>query len=309
MIFVYIENHSFLTKLIQYLKLANINYTTDLNIDFSYILVAELNSKTQRFIEEHPNKKIIFMTHLEENKILYHFNSNTKRSKIYKKRYHSFLKKCYKLLVSLPYFKELFYNSCNQIDIVPFELPIINISRNTKDIYNKYHLNKRRKKIIIIDFYYDYIIYIYELTHKYPKYDFIYLGYKPIYALTKKENSVLNDLPSNITYIPYIDLNIYSDLCKVSQMVIDFSSYLLDRSYLYMTLLLKRKLLIYDNCLYNNFLIPSKHCYLFKTKDELFLRINKIIDERVMNLTEVGYDFIINFTFDEIIKKYRETLQ
>ena len=309
MIFVYIENHSFLTKVIQYLELANIHYTTDLNMDFSYILVAELNSKTLKFIEEHPNKKIIFMTHLEENKILHHFNSNTKRSKIYKKRYHTFLKKCYKLLVSLPYFKELFYGSCNQIDIIPFELPIINISRNTKDIYSKYDLSKRRKKIMIIDFYYDYITYMYELAYKYPKYDFIYVGYKPIYMLTKKENSILKDLASNITYIPYIDLNIYSDLCKVSHMVIDFSSYLLDRSYLYMTLLLKKQLLIYDNCLYNKFLTPSKHCYFFKTKDELFLRINKIIDERVMNLTEVGYDFVINFTFDEIIKKYRESLQ
>jgi len=309
MIFVYIDEYAFLTKVIDYLKRANIQYTTDLNVDFSYILLAELNSKTLKFIEEHPDKKIIFMTHLEENKILHHFSSNNKRSKTYRNRYHSFFHKCHKLIVSLPYFKTLFNKDCSQIDIIPNCLPIINISRNTKDIYDKYELRKRRKKIIVIDLYYDYLSYMYELGFRYPKFDFIYVGYKFKYLLTKKEKSILNDMTANVTYISYIDYNIFSDLCKVSYLIIDFNSYLLDRTYLYMTLLLKKQLLLYDVSLYQDFLIPSKHCYLFKDKEELFLRMDKIIDTRVLNLTENGYDLIKNFTMYEIVKKYRESLQ
>lgn len=309
MIFVYIEDYSFLTRVIYYLKKANINYTTDLDSDFSYILVAQVNAKTLKFIDEHSDKKIIFMTHLEEEKIYHHFNSNNKYSKTHKNRYHSFFHKCYKLLVSLPYFKMILKNDCSQIDIIPFELPIINISRNTKDIYNKYDLSKRRKKILIIDLYYDYLSYIYELGIRYPKYDFIYVGYKSKYLLTKKEKSILNDMTSNISYISYIDLNIYSDLCKISYIVIDFCSYLLDRSYLYVSFLLKKSLLLYDSSLYQDFIIPSKHCYIFKDKEDLFLRIDKIINERVMNLTEIGYDLIKKFTMEEIVKKYRESLQ
>jgi len=67
-------------------------------------------------------------------------------------------------------------NDCIKIDVIPNELPIINISRNTKDIYDKYELRKRRKKIIVIDLYYDYLSYMYELGFRYPKFDFIYVG-------------------------------------------------------------------------------------------------------------------------------------
>lgn len=309
MIFVYIENHSFLSKVIQYLKNADIPYTTDLNKDFSYILLAELNSKTIKFVDQYSDRRVIFMTHLEENKIFHHFISNQKRSRTSRNRYHSFFHRCYKLIVSLPYFKTLFKNDCNQIDVIPFELPMINISRNTKDIYEKYHLSKRRKKIIVIDFYYEYISYMYDMVVRYPKFDFIYVGYQSSYLLTKKEDGMLNDLSSNVFYIPYIDFNMFSDLCKVSYMVIDFTSYLLDRAYLYMTFLLKKQLLLFDVSLYEDFLVPSKHCYMFKTKEELFLRMDKIIDERVMNLAEVGYDLIHTFTMNEITKKYRELLQ
>lgn len=309
MIFVYIENYSFLTKVIDYLNKAGINYTTDLDSDFSYILLAEINSKTLKFIEEHPGRKIIFMTELEESKILYHFTSDKKSSKNYRNRYLSFISKCHKLIVSMPYFKGLFSKYCKQIEVIPNSLPIINISRTTKDIYDKYNLSKRRKKIIVIDLYYDYLSYIYELGIRYPKYDFIYVGYKSKYLLTKKEKIILNDITSNISYISYIDFNIYSDLCNISYLIIDFNSYKVDRDYLYITLLLKKQLLLYDVSLYHDFLVPSKHCYFFKDKDELLMRLDKIINIRVMNLSENGYDLIKRYTVDEIVKKYRESLE
>lgn len=309
MIFVYIENYSFLTKVIDYLKRSDIHYTTDMDTDFSYILIAELNNKILKLIDEYPDKKVIFMTHLEENKILRQFTSNHKRSRTSRNRYHLFFHRCYKLIVSLPYFKNLFHNDCSLIDVIPIPLPIINISRNTKDIYDKYQIRKRRKKIVVIDVYYDYLSYMYDLGVRYPKFDFIYVGYKSKYLLTKKEKVILNDMTSNVSYISYIDFNIFSDLCKVSYLVIDFNSYLLDRTYLYMTILLKKQLLLYDVSLYEDFLVPSKHCYLFKSKDELFMRLDKIINTRVMNLTENGYDLIKGYTMSEIVKKYRESLQ
>lgn len=309
MIFVYIENHYFLTKVIQYLTDAGIKYTTDLNIPFSYILVVSLNSKILKFIDEYPDKKVIFMTHFEENKILSYFSSNSKRSRLYQKLYHSFCNRCYKLIVSLPYFKTIFKYDCKKIDVIPIELPDATIKRNTKYIYDKYNFNKKRKKIVVIDLFYKNISYVHDISINYPKFDFIYIGYKPIYLFTNKEKTLFNTLPSNIIYIPYIDLDIFSDLCRISYMVIDFDSYLLDRVYLYTIFLLRKQLIIYDSYLYRDFLVPSKHCYFFKTIDELILRIDKIIDMRVMNLTEVGYDLIKVFKSDEIIKKYRESLQ
>ena len=141
MIFVYIDNHNFLTKVIQYLNDAGVKYTTDLNVSFSYILVTSLNSKTLKFIDEYPDKKIIFITHLEENKIFNYFSSNSKRSRLYQKLYHSFCNRCYKIIVSLPYYKAIFKYDCKKIDVIPLELPNINIKRNMKPIYDKYNFN------------------------------------------------------------------------------------------------------------------------------------------------------------------------
>lgn len=308
MVLVYIENYSFLTKIVYYLKRAGFNYTTDMNLSYDYILIAEINSKTKKLIEEHPDKNFIFITHLEEAKIYNYFNSTSKRSNMYKNKYRKFFNKCYKLIVSLPYFKNLLKNYCMKIDVIPNEIPIVNISRNTRDIYYKYTLSKRKKKIIIIDLYYKNLNYIYELATRYSKYEFIYIGYASNYLLPKKDRDILYKLPSNIVLISYINEYIFSDLCKVSYMVIDFDSYLLGINYLYISLILKKYLIVYDNLLYKDLFVPSKHCYYFENKNELFLRVDKIINNRVMNLSDVGYDLIKSFTLEEVLKKYRETL-
>ncbi len=309
MIFVYIENYSFLTKVINYLKYSDISYTADPNIFYSSILIAEINNKTIKLMEDNPDKNFIFITYLEESKIFHHFNSNNKRSRTFRNKYHIFFRKCHKLIVSLPYYKNILKSDCSDIVIIPQELPIINISRSTKDIYQKYSLNKRKKKIIVIDLHYKNLDYLYNLAIRYSKFEFIYIGYESNYLLTKKYNSILYKLPSNIICFPYIDINIFSDLCKVSYMVIDFDSYLFGSDYIYMSLLFKKYFLLFDNRLYKDLLIPSKHCYYFDSKEELFLRIDKIISDRVMNLSEIGYDLIKNFTFNYIVKKYREYLQ
>jgi len=309
MMFVYIEDHFFLTKVIYYLKQADIRYTTDSTLPYSSVLLAEINNRTIKLIEENPDKNFIFITYLEENKIFHHFTSVHKRSRSFKNRYHHFFQKCNKLIVSLPYFKDILIRDCHNIDVVPYEIPVINISRNTKDVYQKYDLNKRKKKIMVIDLYYKNLKYIDSLANKYSKIEFIYVGYQPNYLLTKKEQLILRKLPDNIIFVSYFDKNIFSDLCKVSFMVIDFDSYLLDRDYLYMILVFKKHLLLFDNLLYKNLLIPSKHCYFFDTVESLILRIDKVINERVMNLTGIGYDLIKEFTLEQIIKKYRESLK
>ena len=70
--------------------------------------------------------------------------------------------------------------------------------------------------IILIDLFYKNISYILDISINYPKFDFIYIGYKPFYLFTNKEKKIFNRLPSNVIYIPYIDLNTFSDLCMVS---------------------------------------------------------------------------------------------
>lgn len=306
MILLYMENKNLMAKIITYLDNTKLNYTTDINEEYEFILVADLKQKTIDFIKEKfkLNKKIIFITYLEEDKIYNSFKKNNKNSKIYLKKLYSVLRICYKIITSLPYFKkELSVNIKKTIEIIPREIPIINISKNNKDIYNKYNINKRKKKILLIDLNYKYINECYDLATLYPKYEFIYLGFEPDYNLPLKLKNLLHNIPKNVKKIRNHDLNIYSDLCKISYLVINFNSDI-DINYLYTTMLFKRQLLMIEDNIYDDYFINSKNIYLFDNKDELFLKIKKITSERLANLTDNGYELIRNNNYYELSKLY-----
>lgn len=294
MILVYIENKEILTKTISYLENANINYVTDINLEYEYILLAEVNNKILKLIEKKKNKKIIFITYLEEENIL-----NNKISEKLKK----LLNKSYKIVVSLPSIKKnLKKVTKNEIVIIEHELPIISISKSNSDIYNKYKISRRKKKIVLFDFDYNNIEIIYELAHQYKKINFVYVGFKPDYLLKEKQKDLLNNMPKNITYIKYYNFNILCDISKISYLIISFNT--IDINYLYMILLFKKQLLIKENNKYEDYLINSKNSYIFKDNKDLLIRLNKILDNRVSNLTDNGYLLIKNNTFNEITKKY-----
>lgn len=297
MILVYIENKELLTKTINYLEGSRLSYTTDLKVDFEYLLVAEANNKIINFIDNHDlkNKKLIFITYLEEEKILL----NKINDKLFK-----LLSNCYKIIVSLPSIKEILNKKIkNDIIIIEKEIPIINISKSNSDIYNKYKISKRKKKILLLDSDYNNIQIAHELALKYNKINFIYVGFKSDYLIKNKELNLLYNLPKNVSCVKYYDFNILSDLVKISYLVINFEE-LLEINYLYMILLFKKQLLMKESTLYKKYLINSKNCYLFKDNKDLMIRLNKIIESRVSNLTDNGYLLIKNNTFNDIVKKY-----
>lgn len=113
---------------------------------------------------------------------------------------------------------------------------------------------------------------------------------------------------SNVTFVKYVDETIFSDVCKVSNYVIYYESFIKSKNYIYIPLLLKRSLLVEDILWYQDFLINSKNAYLFKNNDSLYLKFSKILENRVMNLTENGYELVISNNYPSIIKKYSEYL-
>ncbi|MDD3453127.1 MAG: hypothetical protein PHN42_02475 [Bacilli bacterium] len=302
MLLIYIENKDLLSKIINYLDHTSIKYTTNLKDNYDYILLAEISKKT---IELSYEKKIIFITYLIENKIYLNYNSKNKKNNIYKNNLNNFFNKCFQIITSNNYIKEMINKNFNKNTVtIEHILPDVKISKN---IYNKYKLNKR-KKILLIDINYQHIKDLYLLCYLYPKYDFIYIGYKPSYLMKKKDIENLNNLPNNVIYIKYYDLNIYSDLCKISELVINYEDINLDIKYLYTILLLKKQLLIKESRYFDNFLLDNKNCYFFKDNKELILKIKKIFNNRITNLTSESYELIKNNTFDEIVKKFNKYL-
>lgn len=308
MLLVYIENKNLLTKMLSYLDELDLNYTTDINSNYDTLLIAEPSKKINEFISK-INKNIIFITNLEEYKIIKHHQGKGKNSKNYFINLTKILNRCSRIIVTMPSIKNILEKTVKrEIIIIEKEIPIINISKSNKDIYDKYGISKRKKKILILDDNYEYVNYVYELASNYPKFEFIYIGYESTYLLNEKNKELIDVMPKNVVKIKYIDLNIYSDLCKISDINI-LLNYDINYEYLYTILLFKKQLLVKESYYYEDYLINSKNSYIFKNKEELLLRFKKIIDERVSNFTEVGYDLIKNNTRKDILKKYNSYLR
>ena len=145
---------------------------------------------------------------------------------------------------------------------------------------------------------------LYELSYIYSKYEILYIGYMPNYMLKKKDIETIGGLPNNIKFIKYIDEYIFTELCKLSKIIINFENIELDYKYLYIILLLKKQLLIKDDLYYINYLVDNKNVYTFDNKDELILKLKKILDDRIMNLTDNAYELISEYKGNELSKKF-----
>lgn len=296
MILVYIENKELLTKIISYLDKTELKYTTDFNSEYDYIIISSFRNKILNFINNInlKNKKIIYLTYLDEDKII-----NNKMNE----EYYNLLDKCYKIIVSLPSIKKFLETKIkSNISIIEKELPIININKKDSDIYNRYNISKRKKKILLLDFNYKNIDTIYEIAINNSNYNFIYVGFKSDYQINNKSLTLLYNMPNNVTMIKYYDFSILTDLIKLSYLIINFEKINIDN--IYMIFLLKKQLLTKYDKLYEDYLINSKNSYIFKNKKELILRLNKILNNRVANLSDNGYFLIKDNTFNNIVKKY-----
>lgn len=297
---IYIENKELLTKILSYLDYNNKNYTLDINSEYEYVVIADINKKS---LEIANGKKIILIAYLLEEKIYRVFTKNNKQNREFKNRLIRNIDSFYKVIVSLEAIKRLLLTKTStNIITINYEIPTINLTNN-KYLYDTYKIKKRRKNILFIDFEYEGLNNIYNLSLKYPKYNFIYLGFKPYYNMTKKEKSIIDKLPDNIYKIKYYDLNIFCDVLKISDFIINESNIMLDIKYLYAIFILKKRFLTKNNILIHD-LIDSKHLYVYDDTKELMIKFSKIMEDRLANITENAYDYICDNTFTLISKKY-----
>ncbi len=306
---LYIENKNLLGKLMEYLK--DTRYTTDLEESYDTVIFAEISPRIQKFIEREKEKKkrIVFLSYLEENKIYIQSKLQNKSSKLYMRKIASVCSISDLIITSLPFFKNLLKQDYKcQIEVIEKELPILNISKATNDIFKKNHLNRRKKRFLLIDLDYHFLSYAKELAFKYPKSEIIYIGYRQNYLLSSRDKKTLKELPENIKFIYYYDLVTLTDFVQISDMIISFEDVNFKQEYLYIIFLLKKEFMMKQSLLYEDYLINSKNIYTFKTKDGLLKKLDKIEYDRLANLTDNAYDLIKNCTFEKTKEKFEKYL-
>lgn len=284
MVLVYIEDRILAGTIITYLEQMKIKYTTSFSQEIKYAIVAEINKKT---IEIMNQTKTIFIAYLEENKIQEKFVKENKINRQYKNKIISILNQCTKVVVSMPYFKK----------IIPLKTDIVVIPKEVVKL--DFVKTKKGKSILFCDNDYNNLEMMYEIANQYSKYKFFYIGYKN--KLSLKEKAILNKMPNNVIFVKNFSILTYIELVKDCYLVINNN---IDLMYSFVSIMLKKHLILKDNPYYEDYFIPSKDCYFYDDLKTLCLKMNKIIDRRVSNLSEDAYDKFAKINCKYVAIKY-----
>ena len=299
---IYIENDYYLKRIIYLHKRSEIPFTTDFNDNYSNLIVAEVSDKVLNIVKRSSKKgkKVVFLFHLEEARFCYYHTKNAKSSESYNNKLYDILKYASEIIVSLPYFKDVLSQKIvKNISVIPRVNPMVN-SINKRGLYKKYNLKRNKRRILVIDNNYKYLEWIYKLAIKKSSFDFIYITYTPKYSLTNKKRQLLNNLPDNIKLEIEYPSDTFFELLELSSMVIYLSD-LNNYNYLVISLLKKKILFIKNFFAFESYLINSKNCYIFDSIDQLNLKMDKILANRIANLSNNGYDLIKNNTYSQIV--------
>ena len=303
MIFIMIENKNLLSKIVSYFDHAKVKYTTNPNVDYDYYVVAELNQRILKRIKENTSnkKKIIFITYLEEYKIIEFNDSNSVRANTYNNLLNSVLNQCYLVIVSLPSFKSILKKHVKtKIEIVEKETPSL----------IKFRTNKPSKNsCLIIDTYYSKLERINEIANKFPKINFQVLGYVPDYLLSSKNINIVNNFPPNIKIIKNCSIFEYMTLVSKNNIIVYCENNIRDHNNLLYIILQKKQPLIKNSVAYNKYFINSKNMYLYNDSKDFIFKLTKILNNKVTNISTDAYLLIKDNNFEKISYKLKEILK
>ena len=276
MIFIMIENKNLLSKIVSYFDHAKVKYTTNPNVDYDYYVVAELNQRILKRIKENTSnkKKIIFITYLEEYKIIEFNDSNSVRANTYNNLLNSVLNQCYLVIVSLPSFKSILKKHVKtKIEIVEKETPSL----------IKFRTNKPSKNsCLIIDTY---------------------------YSKLERINEIANKFTTNIKIIKNCSIFEYMTLVSKNNIIVYCENNIRDHNNLLYIILQKKQPLIKNSVAYNKYFINSKNMYLYNDSKDFIFKLTKILNNKVTNISTDAYLLIKDNNFEKISYKLKEILK
>lgn len=291
---VYIENKEFLAKIVTYLDFENINYTFDVFSHFDCLIISQFNKKTLELIEK--SKRVIYIAYLDEIKLYNNYLKKNKKASLYISKMKENFSKCNVVITSLPFFKKVL--NCKKIMVIPYENLCVGLCKNKI-------FNIRKKVITIIDSNYKYLDYYFDLIHN-SNLNYELIGFNS--DLSKRDKSLLNDLPKNLNLIKYCNERILQNYINNSQLIIYFDNIIESSNYLNICLNLKKNILLLDSELCNDYLIDNKNIYLFSLNN-FEKKFNRIIKNRVCNLGVEGYNLVKENTFKKIADKFCKLLK
>lgn len=326
-IFLYTENEklvgkSGLGKAIKHqmkaLELVGVDYTTNPKDDYDILHINTYfpASYATALLAKKRGKKIVYHAHSTEEDYKDGFVLAKETAKQFKK----WLIRCYSLgdVIVTPtlYSKKLLdtYGMDRQIYAISNGIEIDKFKRNKllgQKFRETYGYKKQDKVIIGIGLYIERkgIVDFVELAKRMPDYKFIWFGYSPLAAATKAVKKAVNTKLDNLIFAGYVE----------SEMIIGAMSGC--DLYLFPTLeetegipaieacACKCKTLIRDIPVFDGWLEDGVNVYKAKDIDDFELKIPKIINGELPDLTEVAYKVALDRSLEVVGKQLKEVYE
>lgn len=304
------------------LELAGVEYTTDLKDDYDILHINTYYPYSYEVVKKAKKngKKIVYHAHSTEEDFRNGFILSKQISPMFKK----WLIKCYSLgdVIVTPtmYSKKLLegYGIDKKIYAISNGIEINRFKRNEelgKKFRDTYNYTKDDKVIIGIGLYIERkgIVDFVELAKRMPEYKFIWFGYSPLIASTKAVRDAVNTKLPNLCFAGYVE----------SEMIIGAMSGC--DLYIFPTLeetegipiieacACRCKALIRDIPVFDYWLEDGVNVYKAKDVDEFEIKIKKIINNELPDLTneayKVAYDRRLELVGEQLKKVYEEVLK
>jgi len=303
------------------LKENKIEYTTDPKDDYDIIHINYYGPKSYALAKKakKEGKKVVYHAHSTEEDFKNSFILSNQIAPAFKK----WLITCYTLgdviLTPTPYAKKLLKNYGIEVPIIDISNGIdVSFFEKNEKLGEKFRKNfgyKKSDKIIMgVGLYIERkgILDFVELAKSLPEYKFIWFGYSPLAASPVKIREAVNTKLDNLIFAGYVE----PEILKGAYSGCDL--------YLFPTLEETEGIPIMEACaaripalirdipVFNEWLIDGVNVYKAKDIDEFKIKIKKILEGELPNLTNEGYKVACSRDIKKVGKKliniYKEVL-
>ncbi|HBY19757.1 MAG: glycosyl transferase family 1 [Clostridiales bacterium GWE2_32_10] len=299
----------------------NIAYTTDCNDDFDIVHINTLGPKSYLLARKNKKlgKKVIIHAHSTEEDFRNSFVGSNLASKIFKKWIITVYSLADQLITPTPYSKRILLSYglnpnieyiSNGIDLKYFKKDIA-LGQTFRE---KYGFTKEDKIVIAVGLPIERkgILDFVELAKRLPKYKFVWCGHVNSLYLPAKVKKVLKNHPKNVHFLGYVEKEMMRGAYSGSDLFITLSYEECEGIVLLEALASRQKVLIRDIGAYEGWMSDGVNCYMAKDNNEFEEKIVGLVENRLEDLSEKGYEVVkerdITKIGEKLISIYEETL-
>lgn len=280
----------------------NIPYTTNPNDDYDIVHINFYGPKSYLMAKKarKNGKKVIYHAHSTEEDFRNSFKFSNQIAPLFK----WWICKCYRLgdhiITPTPYSKRLLEGyGLSNISAISNGIDTEFFKKDDKlgsDFRKRYGFNKNDKVIMAIGLYLERkgILDFVELARRLPEYKFIWFGYTDLNLVPKKISDAVNTKLPNLIFAGYVEPIMIKSALSGADLYIFPTFEETEGIPIMEACSCKQKAIIRDIPVFDEWLEDGVNVYKAKDIDEFLIKIKKVLDGELPDLTEFSYDVALS---------------